>query len=260
MILRCRDEQGPIELVRQIDHARMAARIAAAWRKPEGMPEPAWEKLLEAVEHHDDGWEQADRRIELDTEGQPVDFNHLPAARHIEIWRMSVRLGHEHHPWVDLLTSLHARWLYTKHSREDDDKSKALVQEWIDELTGHVDQALRRCRAEGRDFELATEPRMLSQAQRLVSLFDALSLMLLGAIEVQESTAAIAYGKQSAPLRIIDLKRKMTFWPWPFTRAKVKVTVPYRSLNPCDSGDPTRTWELMAAPPAGELTWTLQPE
>lgn len=253
--------ESEYQLIRQIDHAVMSAQIARKWRPPEGLSDVAWQLLIEAVEHHDDGWEQADRTVILGPGGQPLDFNHIPTDRHLEIWQKSVQLGAERHPYVDLLISLHARWLYTKFSRQEEPEAvQAWVFDWMEELTGHVDRALERCASEGADIAAAVEPKMLSQAQRLVSIFDGLSLMLLGAIVIQESTAPLAFGKQTAALRLILLKKKLACWPWPFISARVKAEVPYCSVTDEQLSDPNAVWEALAGPSETKLQWTLQPE
>lgn len=69
------------QLISQPQHAQLAARIMLHWRV-DGFPETARrESILSAIEHHDDGWTDADESLVLDeTTGRLLDFMEVPDA------------------------------------------------------------------------------------------------------------------------------------------------------------------------------------
>ena len=59
------EPDGSLLLVRQPHHAAMSAQIAAAWRRPAALSPGVWQRLLEAVRVHDDGWGPFDDPVPL---------------------------------------------------------------------------------------------------------------------------------------------------------------------------------------------------
>lgn len=73
-------------LISQVEHARVAGLMAAAWdfggrRAPQ--------ELLTAVSRHDDGWKPVDEAPEVNAQGDPRAFNEMPAEVALEIWSRS---------------------------------------------------------------------------------------------------------------------------------------------------------------------------
>src|SRR4051812_8200550 len=61
-------------LIRQPDHARLAARLMAAWQDG-GLPaNPRRDAILAATAAHDDGWIEEDAAPIVGADGGPVDF------------------------------------------------------------------------------------------------------------------------------------------------------------------------------------------
>ncbi len=78
-------------LISQVDHAHLAAEMAAVWgsgRTP-GLPEP--ELLLPAIRDHDEGWREWERLPDIDPETHfPRNFTEMPAADATRIWTRSI--------------------------------------------------------------------------------------------------------------------------------------------------------------------------
>ena len=78
-------------LISQIDHAQLAARLAAHWRGPAAdQLEPRLE-LLAAIEHHDDGWAGWEAKPGVDdVTGRPLAFDEMLLGESLAIWRHSI--------------------------------------------------------------------------------------------------------------------------------------------------------------------------
>jgi hypothetical protein len=84
-------------LVSQVDHARLAGELAAAWRdRPlAGIGDDG--EVLGAILCHDDGWAEWERRPDVDAEsGRPLDFTEMPLADSLAIWRSSIETAAAH--------------------------------------------------------------------------------------------------------------------------------------------------------------------
>lgn len=102
-------------LIRQPDHAAMAADLLAAWQA-DGVPERATRAtLLHATREHDCGWiaEDAAPSVSPDT-GDPWDFIHLPDRRRQAVWVRAIALlaGTPH---VAALVAHHAVTAYARY-------------------------------------------------------------------------------------------------------------------------------------------------
>src|SRR5690242_18324673 len=84
-------------LIPQIEHARLAGRLAENWGAAPFGTLPARDELIVAVEHHDDGWADWDRRPAVDAErGTPIEFTEMPLADALGIWRQSIDIAAAH--------------------------------------------------------------------------------------------------------------------------------------------------------------------
>lgn len=79
-------------LISQVDHARLAGDLAAAWgndRVP-GLPLAEW--LVPAVRDHDEGWRTWEAAPTVTGDGRPRQFTEMPAAEATAIWTTSIDL------------------------------------------------------------------------------------------------------------------------------------------------------------------------
>ena len=85
-----RDAPDATLLISQVDHARLAGDLAAAWgndRVP-GLPLADW--LVPAVRDHDEGWRAWEAAPTVTADGRPRDFTEMPAAEAAAIWTRSI--------------------------------------------------------------------------------------------------------------------------------------------------------------------------
>ena len=113
MIIRASGNE--LLLIKQIDHAALAARIIAAWRRG-GFPQsPRYDEILFATERHDDGWIDEDAAPLVDAaSGELLDYVHAPDEVRRGIWPRGVeRLST--YPYVAALVAQHALHLFDKY-------------------------------------------------------------------------------------------------------------------------------------------------
>lgn len=102
-------------LIRQPDHAAVAAEVLSHWQA-DGIPErPTRDILLRATREHDCGWLQEDDAPTVNPEtGAPWDFINLPVERRQAVWTRAVRLLSDV-PHVAALVAHHAITAYDRY-------------------------------------------------------------------------------------------------------------------------------------------------
>ena len=153
-------------LIRQPDHAAMAADILAAWQA-DGVPgRPTRATLLEATREHDCGWIAEDDAPSVEPEtGAPWDFVHLPAARRQAVWVRAIeRLAGS--PHVAALVAHHA---VTAYARYDGDPE---WREFFQSMARERDQRVADLadRASGATFDSFLRDYASLRAADLISL------------------------------------------------------------------------------------------
>ena len=108
-------EHGPgLLLFRQTDHALLAGAFAAAWGN-ETIPVPARrDPTVVAAARHDDGWADWELAPQLNDDGEPVDFIHIPVHEHVALYKRGIDLVESEDPYAGLLASMHGQRLYTR--------------------------------------------------------------------------------------------------------------------------------------------------
>ena len=102
-------------LIRQPDHAAMAADLLSHWHA-DGLPQRETHPvLLEATREHDCGWADEDDAPSVDPEsGAPWDFIHLPVERRQAVWMRALHLLADK-PHVAALVAHHAITAYARY-------------------------------------------------------------------------------------------------------------------------------------------------
>ena len=86
-----RDDNGHWLLIRQTEHARLAADIAGAWGSRQIPPLPMADLLVPVIRHHDDGWRDWTPTIDSET-GRPRGFTEMPMTVATELWSRSIEI------------------------------------------------------------------------------------------------------------------------------------------------------------------------
>jgi hypothetical protein len=211
-----------LRLITQPGHAYGAGQLAAQWDRPRALPPAIWPRFLEAVARHDDGWCELEQCPALDEQGRPHTFKTLPTHQHIQVWRHGIETLAQEDPYIGLLLALHARWLYTQVARNEEPEAEAAVEQFRDWLDQRVDALVDRLSAGSEDERRAVEPHNLDLARRLLGFFDMLSLVLLGALPINDWPEPLPFGDREQTLRFsIDQTRRGTLDPWPFVEPRV---------------------------------------
>ncbi len=201
-------------LISQVVHARLAAAIAQEWAEPPAGLEPR-DQLVAAVERHEDGWTDVDRRVRIGMQSfQPLDFAHVPTPQLLDTWRRSIASAAAVGPLAGYMVSRH----HTEHiapmfsfrwqSRADE---TALVAEFSAEQEQRQAEWLSRWQA-GAPALRPTEAA--ERAARWLRLFDELSLWLCRGHSDKSHDFQAPDGPPLA-LRP-EPSGQMTLSPWPF--------------------------------------------
>jgi uncharacterized protein DUF3891 len=93
-------------LITQMEHARLAASLAAQFGNPRFAAPLPRAPVLQAVELHDAGWPLHDDAPTLNPAGLPTDVFEMPLETDLAIWSKSTDLAGPN-PYARLLISLH---------------------------------------------------------------------------------------------------------------------------------------------------------
>ena len=194
-------------LIRQNDHAAMAADLMARWTAA-GLPEsPRREAILAATRAHDNGWVEEDDQTIVEG-GLPVDFIRAPAAVKQRVWFRAIEPLSQREPRVAALIAQHALTVYPTFRTD---------AEWSDFFERMIDlrtELLARC-------DEAAAAAILEDYQ-FVRLGDLLSLLFC-----TETSAPVDY----AGYRLSYGGRTLTVSPDPFGGASVPFSVPGRRVQ-----------------------------
>jgi hypothetical protein len=104
-------------LITQPDHADLAARIMAEWRRDDLAESPVRGVILRATRDHDNGWIEPDRAPLVDAAtGRLLDFINAPEPVRQGIWPRSVERLRDL-PYAAALVAEHALSVY-EHYRD----------------------------------------------------------------------------------------------------------------------------------------------
>ena len=173
-----RDDGNDWLLIQQVDHAHLAADIAAVWGNDEVSPLPLSPLLLPTIRHHDDGWRVWSESPRIDPKtGWPRNFTEMPMPVATALWRDSITQCAERSPLAGVWVSRHFCWLAEnarQHRDEEKDEVAAIDAflanqahwqfEWQELLTTEFDTA---------EFEPLAEI-----GYRYLQFFDSVSLWL----------------------------------------------------------------------------------
>jgi hypothetical protein len=249
---------GGLRLVSQPDHAGLSARLARAWRRPEGLGAGVWERFLEAVRRHDDGWIEEERRPTLDPRGRPYDFKTLPTPLHTDVWRRSVERAAGGDPYLGLLIAQHGRWLYAEFESRVSTLDREAADRFMEEMDRAIAERRRLLEAGSAEERAAVEEEPLLAARRLLGFFDGLSLRLLGAIRL-ERAGPLRFGAGEAVVTVRDEGPEILLEPWPFAPEALEVEAEAREVPGERFSAPEELAAALAAAPRARLRWRLAP-
>ncbi len=117
-------------LISQMEHARVSRALAEHCLP--AYPETFRSELLEAVQHHDDGWSTFDAGFVIDRDqDRPYSFRELPLELSLPIWKRSIDVCADLGPLAGWLVSGHFLALLDNSESPDNE----LTVHWREEQT-----------------------------------------------------------------------------------------------------------------------------
>ena len=263
-------------LVSQPDHAELAGLLAANWGNDEFArpgqfasaddPEQLRAETVLAIAQHDNGWWEWEATPELsEADGLPLGLAEVLKNQQdaMNRWRLGIPRFSRDHPYVSLLISFHAYWLYAHGCQTDPDPAFAHPLFWKGSSTHLMGERLEVARGfvgEIKEMQDALIARLrkdrtraawidtehLNPHARLLTLLDGLSLSLCSALIPPRIGTAKGLGDDEFDLlevprrswedRVtIEVKpateRRIVCEPYPFGVDPLPVVVPARILD-----------------------------
>lgn len=275
-------------LVSQPDHAELAGFLAANWGNDEfarpgqfasaNDPEQLRAETVLAIAQHDNGWWEWEATPELsEVDGLPLCLTEVLKNQQdaMNRWRLGIPRFSRDHPYVSLLISFQAYWLYAHGCQTDPDPAFAHPLFWKGSSTRLMGERLeinRGFAGEIKEMQDALIARLrkdricaawidtehLNPHARLLQLLDGLSLSLCSALIPPRIGTAKGLGDDEFDLlevprrswedRVtIEVKpaseRRIVCEPYPFGVDPLPVAVPARILDwPAEPSAHFQSW------------------
>src|ERR1700704_5366328 len=100
---------GRTILIRQEDHADLAAQFASHWGNERFARADPYETVVSAAAYHDTHYRDIEIELLIDPEqGRPYGHRNLPfSPRHLDALRQNIAWLQAHDPYAGLLVSMH---------------------------------------------------------------------------------------------------------------------------------------------------------
>ena len=263
-------------LVSQPDHAEVSGFLAYHWGNDEFTrpghfnnsvdSEKLWAETVLAITQHDNGWWEWEATPDVsEDDGLPMGLSEVLRNQQdgINRWRLGIPRFSRDHPYVSLLTSFHAYWLYSHGSQTDQDpafdhplfwkgSSTYLMEEkqekaraFVSEIKEIQNKLFARLRSDP-DCTSWIETEQLNPHVRLLQLLDGLSLSLCASLIPPHTGKAKGLGDDAFALKdvprqgwddrvTIEIKpkgeRRIICEPYPFDVDPLPVIVPARIID-----------------------------
>jgi hypothetical protein len=222
-------------LISQVAHARVSGEIARAWR------EAFSDVVIEAIAHHDDGWEKWEAAPQLDpARGRPLSFLEMPVAEARRIWSASIATARRIGPLAGAIVAGHFAGL----ASGSDHATEPLAEEWDHTIA----QERAGWLAEWQSSSPSHTLELADRAQQMLLTADLLSLWLCcdGPIsddddadnsaavvpntEMESRTSTILgkyhFAAESKTIGDSEIRWRGWLAPWPFAVPKLDLRAP----------------------------------
>jgi hypothetical protein len=121
-------------LIRQPEHARLAAELAEAWCAWPAAPPELHALLLFAIRHHDDGWSAWEMAPDVYPPlAAPRQFTEMEAATATRLWSASIATCGERSPWCGIWVSRHFQYLAGMGQAHRDEAEQRTLKQFLAE-------------------------------------------------------------------------------------------------------------------------------
>ena len=232
-------------LIFQPDHARHTADMIRHWVRPTQIPEQLWNRLITAVEHHDDGWHMHKYQPLVDEAGNPYSFLTLPVETHVKYLQYCINLMLKRDLYQGLLIALHFRYI-EMNAPVDNSQDRALLDEFVAWTDGIIDRTIERLRdEEPKEFHPAFKLPILNIARRIISINDSVSLMLIGALPWRKFDEPVCFGTSEVAVRYRSDEWGVRFDPWPYDVESFSISVNSREIPGMNFSSSEEFFEVM---------------
>lgn len=256
-------------MISQVEHARLSGFLAELCLDRFGESVPTAERealdavrqeLLQALIHHDDGWQTWEANPPLDKERhRPLSFDELSAEDSFKIWTESIRE-------VSVFSNL-AAWVVAGHFSailvaSEHHLAHPLAKPWLQENSRQRSEWFANWHSQN---ERVHTLGLAGEALKWLQLFDILSLwpcMLypVAGEKIRESPAAFRTADAWILVREIrpasEACQQIVFDPWPFQQPMVRMEAAAQ-LAPVS--DFQNSVDLLAASQPFTARWELVP-
>jgi hypothetical protein len=241
-------------LISQIDHARLAGRLAEHWGAGGFAPLSPREELLWAIAHHDDGWKAWETAPQVDpATGVPRSFTEMEIDDSIAIWSASIdgaaRAGNlQGYVVAGHFCALARRAAAWKKA----DPAWPRAEAFIAAYEGRMEEWLADWQKQNRP---ANTPAIARRALAYLQFFDSLSLWFCCAEATEPDTVETPDGPELtlAP----ETSELVRLSPWPLAVEQLDLEIAGRIVPAGRYGSS----ELLAAAASQTvlLRWELRP-
>ena len=259
-----REDGDGLIVVSQPAHAFVSGQLARVWGNARfGAVEPRDEVCL-AADQHDLGWVEWEQHPTVYPGTKlPRRFYEMTTMFHVAIWRGASRRALTQGRYSALLVSLHLTYLYQRHNDGSDtpdeaEAARSLVAEEI-ALQAELVASL----ATDSRYSALVAPAALKRNQRLVAVWDSLSLALCCGVRPGQTIADVpaADGTVSLALtRSTSKADRIAISPWPFANETVTVTYDARRLSARTFADDAVLQASLARAPWASVEVELAPD
>ncbi len=249
-----RDDGNDWLILSQIDHARIAAELAARWSTASPSFGSATDLMLAAVRDHDEGWREWEAAIQIDpANGVPRQFTEMPSADGAVIWGRSIEFCAKNHPLAGIWVSRHFCYLAEQSlssQPEDSDDVKPL-RSFLDEQARfqqhNQDEALEDLTE--REFAVLSQFGFL-----FLRLFDSLSLWVCCA----RRTRPLDVRVNDQSVRLIPLADgRIRVAPYVLLEEDLTVSLPTRRIPARTYASDADLQHTLDRAPTEVLAWTF---
>lgn len=217
-------------LIPQIEHARLSGLLAEHWVASTSGPLEPRNELIDAIDHHDDGWAAWDRRPDCDPQsGRPLEFTEMPLAESLGIWQQSIELAAARGDLQAYLVSGHfsallrgatPRWQASKFG-------STLATQFLDEQNQRRMEWLASWISTASDRHT---PEIAARGLAWLQFFDGLSLWFCCAARHHPQVFDPPDGRSFTITPIQEAVGQFTAAPWPLDVTELEWSIPARRI------------------------------
>jgi hypothetical protein len=227
-----REDHAGRWLVSQPAHAAVSAVLAQEWGNDWfPTPAPTTDVVLGSL-LHDIGWLAWEESPSFnDATGLPHTFLQLPTMTHLDIWETASRRALTFGRYAALLVSLHGTYLYGFHNYERDTPEEAArARAFVDREQRFQKELVHVLEADDRMREFV-QPVVLERNQRLIALFDGLSLAICGGPDTSRTFSRTLTVDDPIDVQLTPLPGGYTLEPWPLRSDELLIRIDARPCN-----------------------------